>query len=106
MHDVVERYRQIMENLKEESRRRNITLLYNDIDPTYARGNVYAPAYTIGTMRYIGLERVWQEGYDWRNMDYRAYSRQSGFRRKLLRYAMGKEPIPEEKTAFASSQIL
>lgn len=106
LHGVVKKYRQIMEHLKEESRRRNVTLLYNDIDPTYERGNVYAPAYTVGTMRYVGPERVWEEGYDWRNMDYRTYSRLSGFRRKLLGYAMGKEPIPEEKTALASSQIL
>jgi MoaA/NifB/PqqE/SkfB family radical SAM enzyme len=106
LYGVVKRYEQILGNLKEESRRQNVTLLYNDIDPTYAKGNVYAPAYTIGTMRYIGPERVWEEGYDWRKMDYRTYSRQSGFRRKLLRYAMGKEPVPHEKTALASSQVL
>ena len=106
LHGVVTRYRQILDYLKDESRRRNITLLYNDVDPTYAKGNIYAPAYTIGTMRYIGPELVWEEGYDWRNMDYRTYSSQSGFRRKLLGYAIGKEPIPDENTALASSQIL
>lgn len=106
LHKVVEQYRDIMGYLKNESKNRNVTLLYNDLDPTYVKENTYAPAYTIGTMRYIGPERVWEEDYDWRNIDYEAYSKQSGFRRKLLRYAMGIEPIPEEKTALASSQIL
>jgi MoaA/NifB/PqqE/SkfB family radical SAM enzyme len=106
LNGVVKRYEQILDVLKEESRRQNVRLLYNDVDPTYAKGNVYAAAYTIGAMRYVGPERVWEDGYDWRNLDYRTYSKQSGFRRKLLRYALGKAPIPEEKTALASSQIL
>ncbi len=104
--DILKKYRQVMAGLKKESQKRNVTLLYNDIDPTYEKGNAYAPAYTIGTMRYVGPGQVWEEGYNWRTMDYREYSKQSGFRKKLLRYAIGKEPIPDEKTALASSQIL
>ena len=103
---VINQYRKVIAHLKKESKKWGVTLLYNDIDPTYEKENTFAPAYTIGTMRYISPERVWEKGYDWRNIDYKTYLKQSGFRRRLLRYAMGKEPIPEEKTALASSQIL
>jgi MoaA/NifB/PqqE/SkfB family radical SAM enzyme len=102
---VLDEYRKVVEVLKRESAARGVTLLYNDADPTYRMENTFAPAYAIGSLRHVTPTSVWEAGYDWRNVGYRDYARRSGFRRRLLAYALGARQVPAHKTALGSSQV-
>ena len=100
------RYNEILESLAKECSRRGTRLLFNRWDPTYATPNNYASVYTAGVVRFVRPGNVWADGFKIMEESYEAFSKRSGFRQRMLRFALGREPIPLRPTYFASSEIL
>ena len=92
--------------LKKQCAERGVTLLYNENDPTYESVNRQAPVYTEGVSRIINPEVVWQPDFDWRHERYSAYKRRSGFRRRMLGYALGTIAIDYKACSLNSSSML
>ena len=100
------RYNEILESLAKQCSRRGTRLLFNRWDPTYATPNTYASVYTAGVVRFVRPGNVWADGFNIMEESYEAFSKRSGFRQRMLRFALGREPIPLKPTYFASSEIL
>jgi molybdenum cofactor biosynthesis enzyme MoaA len=106
MTPFLSRYNDVLESLAKECRRRGIRLLFNRWDPTYATPNTYAPVYTEGVVRFIRPGKVWADGFKIMEESYEAFSKRSGFRERMLCFALGRRPIPLRSTYFASSEVL
>jgi molybdenum cofactor biosynthesis enzyme MoaA len=105
MTPFLTRYNGVLESLAKECSRRGIRLLFNRWDPTYAAPNTYAPVYT-SVVRFVRPGKVWDDGYNIMEESYEAFSKRSGFRERMLRFALGRELIPLRPTYFASSEVL
>ena len=99
-------YDKALDVLDAECRNRNIRLMCNRLNPTYSEENIYAPVYAEGVARFIRPGMVWEPDFDVMKDTYRAYSRRSGFRKKMLDYATGLRRIPIGKTPLASSEVV
>ena len=106
MTPFLTRYNEVLESLAKECIRRGTHLLFNRWDPTYATPNTYAPVYTEGVVRFVRPGKVWADGFKIMEESYEAFSKRSGFRERMLRFALGREPIPLRPTYFASSEVL
>jgi hypothetical protein len=101
------RYLTALAVMKRECERRGIRLLYNEDDPTYAADNELSAVYLDGVRRIVRPGLVWAADYDWRREGYAAYAARSGFRRRMLEYALGRKPIePRRGHATATSAVL
>jgi hypothetical protein len=99
-------YLAAMAVVKRECKRRGIRLLSNEDDPTYSRENGLSAAYLDGVRRIVRPGMVWARDYDWRNESYAAYAARSGFRRKMLDYAIGWRTVePRPGVATATSMV-
>ena len=108
-HDLlpfITEYNKIVSQFKINCMKRNISLFYNLIDPTFSKVNTYAPVYNEGVIRLINPRKVWLEEFDWRNETYDQFKRRIGFRQKMLEYAVGKRKIEYQKTPSALSDVL
>ena len=94
--------------IKEECKRRGIRLLYNEDDPNYSTSNELAPVFLEGVRRIVRPGMVWAKDYDWSRESYRSYAARSGFRRKMLDYAIRRKLIEQRGPghATASSAVL
>ena len=102
------KYLAALKVIKEECKRRGIGLLYNEDDPTYSKDNELAPVFLEGVRRIVRPDMVWAKDYDWRRESYAAYAMRSGFRRRMLDYAIGRKLIEprEPGHATATSAVL
>lgn len=100
-------YLAAMAVVKRECQRRGVRLLYNEDDPTYSRDNELSAAYLDGVRRLVRPGLVWAADYDWRHESYAAYAARSGFRRRMLDYALGRRPVePRRGGSTATSAVL
>lgn len=105
LRPILDDYHRILSRFNKECRRRNIVLLSNPTDPTYQDANHDASVYLEGVARFIRPGMVWKEDYDLYRDTPRAYATRSGFRRRMLDYAVGARSIPAQPSHYVTSQV-
>jgi molybdenum cofactor biosynthesis enzyme MoaA len=93
-------YENIMDELAEECRKRDVIFLANRKNVTYAKVNSSSFVYEEAFGRWIDPNEVWRGDFDWRRQTYKEFKRQIGYRRKLLGYVL-KLPIQKSSSTVA-----
>ncbi|HKY19204.1 MAG TPA: radical SAM protein [Rhizomicrobium sp.] len=99
----LDRYNGAIARMAADCRKRNITLLANQIDPAHRRPNQAAQVYQEGILRYLNPNIVWRKDFDWRSVDYRHHKQRIVWRRHLLRRSLGRRwgtAPPSHQAAF------
>ena len=89
-----------------ECERRGVNLLYNADNIEYSSEKARASVYLDAVLRRVEPGMVWDADLDWPAESTAAFKRRTGFRLRLLRYALGLAAPRRPETQFNTSQIL
>jgi molybdenum cofactor biosynthesis enzyme MoaA len=92
--------------LRQECAQAGTTLLANLTDPLFQQNNAKSVVYENAVLRYVSPQRVWVKDYDPHQETYPALKRRTGFRKRLLRWALAGSKELEHATMLTTSDVL
>lgn len=84
MTPYIPKYQKIIDELRKECHKRDITFMANRLDPTYSEFN-YSGVILDYVSRYISPQIVWQKDFDWKNETYNEYCKRIQWRKTLFK---------------------